>query len=252
MTLPATNRSAPPMPEHLRNHGEIIRRAYPADITTTKAKGKDEPGVITGYASVFDVIDSYGEVIAPGAFTRTLAAWKAKGRPVPVLWQHDTYNPIGATLEIEEDDHGLRIKARLLIEDVRQAAEAHALAAANILGGLSIGFSLPRHTSAGTDTVTWNEETGVWTIHEVRLWEYSTVTFPANDEATIDSVRAEARAALATATASATAAAAIAEQVTNLRAILADKAAASAATARIGDQSALIREAAKLLDRSRT
>lgn len=240
---------APVMPEYLKA-GEIIRRAYPAEITAAAAKG-DEPGTITGYASVFDVIDSYGDIIAPGAFTRTIAAWKAKGRPVPVLWQHDTYKPIGATLEIDEDDHGLRIKARLLVEDVKQAQEAHALAKANILGGLSIGFSLPRKTSAGGEAVTWDEERRAWIIHEVRLWEYSAVTFPANDEATIDAVKAEARAALASATASAAATAEISKQLTELRAIVAAKAAAPAATARAGVQSALIREAAQILQRSR-
>lgn len=250
-TPPATTPRTPPA--HLAD-GRRLERAYPADITLAKTK---ETGTIEGYASVFNVVDSYGEVILPGAFARTIAAWEAKGKPVPVLWQHDTYDPIGATLELAEDDHGLRIKARLLVDDVAQAREAHALAAANVLGGLSIGFSIPRKGANGTSPLTYDEARDVWTIAEVKLWEYSLVTFPANEEATIDVVKAagaalreatEAAAALA-ATTSATHAAAVEAlraQVLELRAIVDGRATASDA-ARINAQAATIRDATRLL-----
>lgn len=247
--------NTPPIPEHLRA-GQRLHRDYPADITLTTATATDAAGTIEGYASVFDVTDSYGEQIRPGAFTRTIGAWKAKGKPVPVLWQHNTYQPIGATTEIGEDERGLRVKARLLVEDVSQAREAHALAAANILGGLSIGFSIPRATSAGAPAITYDDATDTWQIHEVRLWEYSLVTFPANDEATIDVVRAATTAAqaaqsaaLAATEAFATAATGITERLRELRAILAAPAPAPAADPRLSAQTAMLREAARLLTR---
>jgi HK97 family phage prohead protease len=150
-------------------------------------------GIIEGYASVFDVVDSYKDVIAPGAFKRTLAAWKASGRKLPVLWQHDEYNPIGVTLDAMEDDTGLAVRAQLITE-VQQARDAHALAKAGALGGMSIGFSIPNKASDGNAATVWDEERQVQIIREVRLWEYSLVTFPANEAATIDNVKAAANA----------------------------------------------------------
>lgn len=257
MTTPATHpleRNAPPppptrtAPKHLTS-GERLHRAFAADIRLAEDTEVTEAGIIEGYASAFNVIDSYGEIIMPGAFGRSIAAWKAKGRPIPVLWQHDTWAPIGATLEIAEDDKGLRVKAQLLIDDVAQAKEAHALAAANILGGLSIGFSVPAKTHEGAPAVTYNDDLDVWAIHEVRLWEYSLVTFPANEAATIDNVRAMREAATATAKA----AASIATHLRELRAIVkADPAAPPAgATPNLGAQTALIREAANILKSAR-
>lgn len=151
-------------------------------------KAVTDEGVIEGYASTFGNVDSAGDVIAPGAFTRTLAAWRAKGRPVPVLWQHDAYDPIGVTTSIEEDDKGLRVTAKLVTE-VARARDAHALAKAGALGGLSIGFSVPAIASDGQPAIVWDEEQRAAVFREVRLWEYSLVTFPANEEAVLTSVK---------------------------------------------------------------
>lgn len=238
-------------PAHLTS-GHIIRREYAAEITLAQAAEASEAGIIEGYASVFNVVDSYGEMIAPGAFARTISAWKAKGRPVPVLWQHDTRAPIGATTALEEDERGLRVKAQLLVDEVAQAKEAHALAKAQVLGGLSIGFSIPRKTAEGTPSISYDQERDIWVIHEVRLWEYSLVTFPANEFATIDAVKM-APAAIQTklleaAAEQAKAAAAIERHLRDLRVILGQPAAAPAATDRLSAQAALIREAARILN----
>jgi uncharacterized protein len=152
-----------------------------------------EEGTIEGYASVFDVVDSYKDVIAPGAFKRTLAAWQSSGRMLPVLWQHDAYNPIGVTLAASEDEHGLAVKAQLITE-VAQARDAYALAKAGALGGMSIGFSIPNKAADGNPAVVYDDERQVQIIREVRLWEYSLVTFPANEAATINQVKAAANA----------------------------------------------------------
>jgi uncharacterized protein len=140
---------------------------------------------------VFDVVDSYKDVIAPGAFKRTLAAWQASGRMLPVLWQHDEYNPIGVTMSAMEDDRGLAVKAQLITE-VQQARDAYALAKAGALGGMSIGFSIPNKAADGNPAVVYDDERQVQIIREVRLWEYSLVTFPANEAATINQVKAAA------------------------------------------------------------
>lgn len=171
-------------PPHARDRDPKERLTRDFDL---ELRAVSDAGVIEGYASVFNEITSYGEIMAPGSFTRTLAAWKAKGRPIPVLWQHDAWEPVGVTTEIAEDDKGLRIKAQLVTE-VQRAREAHALAKAGALGGLSIGFSIPALASDGQPAVIWDEEQRVEVFREVKLWEYSMVTFPSNEAATIDKV----------------------------------------------------------------
>lgn len=155
---------------------------------TFDVKSVTDEGVIEGYASVFDVIDEQGDIVLPGAFTRTINAWNAKGKPVPVLWQHDAFAPIGATTGITEDGHGLRVRAQLAM-GVQKAREAHELAAAGVLGGLSIGFSVPKLASDGQPAIVWDDERDARLFREVRLWEYSLVTFPANEAAVITSVK---------------------------------------------------------------
>ncbi|NYT43114.1 HK97 family phage prohead protease [Sphingomonas sp. R-74633] len=146
---------------------------------TVKAVGED--GTFNGYGSVWDVVDSYQEVVARGAFTESLAELAAKARPVPVLWQHRSSEPIGAWSNLREDDHGLAGDGELLISDVAQAKEAHALMKRRIVTGLSIGYWV-RESS-------YDEKTGIRTLTKLDLVEISLVTFPANDDARVEAVK---------------------------------------------------------------
>ena len=68
-------------------------------------------GAVRAYASTFDrEPDSVGDIVAPGAFDKTLASWKSSGKPIPLLWGHDTDDPfsnIGAAVDYGTDDRGL-------------------------------------------------------------------------------------------------------------------------------------------------
>lgn len=144
-------------------------------------KAVNDDGFFSGYGSVFGVVDSDREVVAPGAFAASLAAIATLGRPVPVLWQHRQGEPIGVYTKMEEDEHGLYVEGRLLKDSVRQASEAHALMAAGAVSGLSIGYYV-RNDS-------FDEMTRVRTLNQLDLKEISLVTFPANDEARIEAVK---------------------------------------------------------------
>ena len=145
-------------------------------------KGKaDESGSFTGYASVFGEVDSYNEMVAPGAFGKSIEAARAKGRMPGLFWQHDSYEPIGAWEKIEEDEKGLPVEGRLLIDDIPRAKQAHALMKANALTGLSIGYELKAFS--------YDKTTGITTLTEIDLWEVSLVSFPALDSARVDSVK---------------------------------------------------------------
>lgn len=148
-------------------------------------RSEGDSGSFSGYASVYNVIDSYREVVAPGAFASTLRKWQAKGRLPPVLWQHSAKDPIGAFTKMAEDSKGLHVEGRLLVRDVGRAKEAQALIRAGAISGLSIGFN--------SITEEWNSETKLLTLKEVDLWEASIVTFPANDAARVESVKSTPR-----------------------------------------------------------
>lgn len=140
-----------------------------------------EDGIFDGYGSIFGNVDSYKEIVAPGAFAESLTAWKESGRLPPVLWQHRSGEPIGPFIEMAEDGVGLRVKGRLLVDDVQRAKEARALMKAKAVNGLSIGF-VTREDS-------YDRVTGIRTLKKVDLWEVSVVTFPANPAAQISSVK---------------------------------------------------------------
>jgi len=63
-----------------------------------RMKSLSDAGEFEGYASVFGNEDSYGDIIEPGAFAKTLKE-HGDDNPIPILWQHDTYAPIGTTIE---------------------------------------------------------------------------------------------------------------------------------------------------------
>ena len=130
---------------------------------------------IEGYASFFGLTDQGGDVVAPGAYAKSLARSKREGRAVRMLWQHDAAQPIGVWDEIAEDGRGLRVRGRILTE-VEKGREAAALITAGAIDGLSIGY---RTVTAEKDAK------GQRLLREVELWEVSLVTFPMLPEARV-------------------------------------------------------------------
>ena len=170
-------------PEILCRKGTGQKRALKVRdfALSVKAEGVADDGTFEGYGSVYGVVDSYQEAVAPGAFAESLAELNSKQRTVPVLWQHRQDQPLGVYTEITEDETGLFVKGQLLIEAVGQAAEAHALMKAGAVTGLSIGYWV-RESS-------FDEKTGVRTLIKLDLVEVSLVTFPANDDARVEAVK---------------------------------------------------------------
>jgi hypothetical protein len=155
---------------------EIKRLNVPLDLKAVSATGEFE-----GYGSVFGVKDHGLDIVLPGAFTKSLAEWKAKGKLPPVLWQHDTDEPIGPHTEMLEDEKGLYVKGRLLIDDDPLAKRAHAHMLAGSVTGLSIGYILKDWE--------WSNEKGAYLLKEIELWEVSVVTFPMNEAAGVTDVK---------------------------------------------------------------
>ena len=132
-------------------------------------------GSFAGSLAVYNNIDLGGDLIEPGAFTKTI---KEHGDQVPLLWQHDPKTPIGM-LTLVDGPEALSVKGQLLM-DLPAAKNAYLLIKAKIVKGLSIGF----------DPVKDAVDEGVRRLKEIRLWEGSIVTFPMNEMAQISSVKA--------------------------------------------------------------
>jgi len=146
-------------------------------------KSISSDGTFHGYGSVFGVKDSYDEIVAPGAFADSLAAHKAAGTLPAMLWQHRSAEPLGAYMEMSEDQVGLKVSGQLALKTVR-GAEAYELMTMKprpAINGLSIGF-MTREDS-------FDRVTGITTLKKLDLWEVSLVTFPANDAARVQGVK---------------------------------------------------------------
>lgn len=150
-------------------------RDVPLDV-----KELSEDGSFTGYGSVFGNVDSYKEIVAPGAFSESLTGWRQKGRMPSLLWQHRSGEPIGVYTEMREDANGLHVKGKLALKTSR-GAEAYELLKIGAVGGLSIGFQ--------TREDSLDKVSGIRTLKKVELWEVSLVTFPANDAARVSTVK---------------------------------------------------------------
>lgn len=146
-------------------------------------KAVSDTGTIEGYASVFGNVDSYGEVVEPGAFSESLVKNGRTGRKVKMLYQHDPHQPIGVWDDLAEDKKGLWVKGRLLIDASPKAREVHGLLKEGALDGLSIGYrTVKSEPKSG--------KTGVISLLKLDLMENSIVTFAANERARVEVVKA--------------------------------------------------------------
>lgn len=152
------------------------------DYETRLAADNAEPGMFSGYAQVWGVVDSYGTVFMPGAFAKSLAEHRAAGTRPLMLWQHFVDEPIGVWTEIREDAKGLFVAGQLVLESP-DAAKAYALIKAGALTGLSVGFNTRKANMLADRTRA---------ITEAELIEISPVSRPSNKAARITGVRTAA------------------------------------------------------------
>lgn len=147
----------------------------------TKFTDGAAPGTFSGYGSVFGVMDLGGDIMMPGAFTKTLGAWRKKKSLPSMLWQHRSGEPIGVWTSMKEDERGLTVEGELILDDVPEAKKAYALMKRGAVKGLSIGYC--------TKDCEIDRKTGARRLKEVDLYEVSLVTMPMLPEAQVSSVK---------------------------------------------------------------
>lgn len=162
-------------PMEIRSIGqiEVIKEGDGADATTMRR------AEFEGWASVYDVEDSYRDVIEVGAFSGV------KAKNIRMFWQHDSSAPLGVWKSLRSDKRGLLAKGELNL-DVPKAFEAYSLMKQGAIGGLSVGFRIPK------GAVSYDEQADGSIIRRIAkgdLLEISLVSIPANPEAIVTAVK---------------------------------------------------------------
>jgi len=155
------------------------------------ASSEAEAMTFEGYGAVFGNVDSYGDVIQPGAFADSLAASHKSGTWPAMLLQHGGWSmgaedmtPIGIWTSLSEDGHGLKVSGKFA--DTARGREAYALLKMDprpAIDGLSIGY-IPKEWAQRS-----KPEEPRRTLKKVDLLEVSLVTFPANGKARVSAVK---------------------------------------------------------------
>ena len=139
-------------------------------------------GIVTGYFSVFGNKDSDGDIIMPGAFSKTLGengpSAKNGGRIMHLL-QHDPLMPLGKPTIIKEDGRGLYFESKIV--QTSYGRDTLKLYEDGVLTEHSIGYKVIKNEP--------KEDANY--LLELRLWEGSTVTWGANSEALLTGVKNE-------------------------------------------------------------
>lgn len=148
----------------------------------------------TGYGAVFGNVDSYGDVIEAGAFSKFLADVKSGNQPWPAMlsqhggWQMsaEDMTPIGVWTDFAEDGHGLKVTGQLA--DTPRGLEMYKLMKMSprpAIDGMSIGYIAKEWEPRS------KPEDPKRKLKRIDLIEVSMVTRPANGKARVESVKSD-------------------------------------------------------------
>lgn len=164
---------------------EIERLWLPMDDAIDIRKSDFDNWKIEGYASKFGNINSYREFVDEGAFEETIEERGPRLRDgltgpetrskIKYLWQHDTDEPMGIPMILKEDDIGLFHSTSIIDTPTNQ--ERLQLIRHGVVDGFSIGFK--------TLDFRYDDE-GFQHKTKIKLYEYSSVTFPADEHALVE------------------------------------------------------------------
>lgn len=153
-------------------------------------KADAETGTVSGYFSTYDRIpDSYGDVVAPGAFTDTIKARKESGHPFPLCWNHDLDQIIGTIDpdDIKETEKGPFMEKAVFF-DTPLAQEKRALVQSGVVYQFSFAYDI---VEAGETTLESGEK--AYELTKLNLYEVSIVPIPANPRAEVTDIKAGRR-----------------------------------------------------------
>ena len=135
-----------------------------------------ERRIVMGYAAKFGNIDLHGDMIMPGAFTKTITERGPQGKnEIWFLHNHSSDNPLGKPSVLKEDNYGLYFEAAII--DTEIGEDILKLYENGLINQHSIGFSTIKETR-----VEEGNQKPYYQIQEVKLYEFSSVLWGANPE----------------------------------------------------------------------
>jgi HK97 family phage prohead protease len=160
-----------------------------------EVRGEGEgTATIAGYACLYNQpyeVWGFREIVAPGAFTKTLK--ERGGYDTAVVWSHDADRVLGTvesdTARVFSDDDGLRYEADLDLLDPDGMSAFRKITTGKVRQS-SFSFEIIRDEWEYPESEENSRELPVRTIHEVRLWECSPCLWGANPETVVDVARA--------------------------------------------------------------
>ena len=159
-------------------------------IKTKTIEIKANNGSISGYASTWTrEPDSYGDIVAKGAFAEHIAQIKAESKVLPLLFNHDSSNLnayIGTVFDLKEDDHGLFFDAAF--DDTEEAQRARELAMSGRLVKFSFAYDILDQGEVELEDGRKANE-----LRKLRIHEVSLVLYPANPDTSVVSVKSGRR-----------------------------------------------------------
>ena len=182
-----------PQTEDERTKGGTMAHKTMTVALRVKAAGPKDglgEGEFVAYASIFDNIDSYGDVVRKGAFAETLAEWKAAedadGSVIPLLYGHDLWDPnnsVGHIVEAVEDSRGLKVHGVFDLEG-GNAPQVYRMVKGKRLCQLSFAYDVIDSKEGTVDGVRVRE------LLKLKLYEVSLVPLGANDQTEVLAVKA--------------------------------------------------------------
>jgi HK97 family phage prohead protease len=120
-------------------------KSFPVNTIEVKADASSEAphGEFTAIVSVFGNTDLVGDRVMPGAFAKSLASYKANGKTLPIVWNHDfgtAESFIGKTLSAEETDEGLLVRGAFF--DTPRAQTVRTLLAERVVTEFSFAYDV--------------------------------------------------------------------------------------------------------------
>lgn len=161
-----------PKPE-IKTEDNIETKTFNARLEIKQTEEDDQYVFFEGYASTFDDVDAYNDIVVRGAFKDSLAEQMPK-----LLNQHMFSRPLGVIDEAYEDAKGLFVRGRMPKEH-SEVKDLKALLDIGAIDSFSIGYSV--------NDQEWKD--GIRLLKEVNLYEVSFVTLPANGNAKLTSVK---------------------------------------------------------------
>ena len=148
-----------------------------------EVKAEKEGGIlhIKAYALAFGNIDSWGDIIAPGACDDFLKSDEADR--MALCWQHDRRTVIGKITDKGVDDYGMWIEADIL--PTTAGKDAAVLIKSEAVKEFSIGYRTDRYRYEKRDGYDYE----IRVIEALTVYEVSPVTIAANDRAKLISAK---------------------------------------------------------------